>query len=168
MENEEKKDFFKSLAGALKERDNPKDLKSGIIARVEEVEPLVIVSFADGKIMLTENDELLISEFFRLRCNIDATGVLSETVPENTDNAEAITEVWPAGVEPLKGEMNADAEFVVEKPGYYGIKCHPHFTMGMVALIVAGEPTNKDQLDAFKAPGGAKKRWDDLVMQLAP
>ncbi len=92
MENEEKKDFFKSLAGALKERDNPKDLKSGIIARVEQVAPLVIVSYADGKIMLTENDELLISEFFRLRCNIDATGVLSETVPENTDNAEAITE----------------------------------------------------------------------------
>lgn len=92
MENEEKKDFFKSLAGALKERDNPKDLKSGIIARVEQVAPLVIVSYADGKIMLTENDELLISEFFRLRCNIDATGVLSATVPENTDNAEAITE----------------------------------------------------------------------------
>ena len=92
MENEEKKDFFKSLAGALKERDNPKDLKSGIIARVEQVAPLVIVSYADGRIMLTENDELLISEFFRLRCNIDATGVLSATVPENTDNAEAITE----------------------------------------------------------------------------
>lgn len=89
---DEKKDFFGFLAGELKGRDNPKDLKSGIIARVEQVAPLVIVSFADGKIMLTENDELLISEFFRLRCNIDATGVLSATVPENTDNAEAITE----------------------------------------------------------------------------
>lgn len=92
MAGEEKKDFFKTLAGALKERDNPKDLKSGIIARVEQVSPLVIVSYADGKIMLTENEELLISEFFRLRCNIDATGVLSATVPKNTDNAEAITE----------------------------------------------------------------------------
>jgi hypothetical protein len=56
----------------------------------------------------------------------------------------------------------------VEKPGFYGIKCHPHFTMGMVALIVAGEPTNKAQLDAFKAPGGAKKRWDELVKQITP
>ncbi len=37
--------------------------------------------------------------------------------------------------------------------------------MGMVALIVAGEPTNKAQLDAFKAAGGAKKRWDELVAQ---
>ena len=38
--------------------------------------------------------------------------------------------------------------------------------MGMVALIVAGEPTNKDQFEAFKAPGGAKKRWDELVAQV--
>lgn len=89
---EEQKDFFSVLADELKGRDNPKDLKSGIIARVEQVAPLVIVSYADGKIMLTENDELYISEFFRLRCNIDKTGVLSADVPANTDNAEAITE----------------------------------------------------------------------------
>jgi pseudoazurin len=90
------------------------------------------------------------------------------TIVDKNHNAEAIKEVWPEGVEPLKGEMNQDAEFVVDKPGYYGIKCLPHYTMGMVALIVAGEPTNKDQLDAFKAPGGAKKRWDELLKQLNP
>ena len=91
-------------------------------------------------------------------------------VVDKNHNAEAITEVWPAGVEPLKGEMNQDAEFVAEKPGYYGIKCKPHYTMGMVALIVAGEPTNKDQIDAYKFPGSltAQKRWDDLVKQAAP
>lgn len=89
---EEQKNFFNLLADNLKKRDNPKDLKSGIIARVEKIDPLVIVSYADGKIMLTENEELLISEFFRLRCNIDKTGVLSSNVPENTDNAEAISE----------------------------------------------------------------------------
>lgn len=89
-------------------------------------------------------------------------------IVDKSHNAEAIAEVWPEGVEPLKGEMNQDAEFVAEKPGIYGIKCRPHYTMGMVALIVAGEPTNKDQLDAFKAPGGAKKRWDELLKQLNP
>lgn len=92
MSGEEQKDFFKVLADELKGRDNPTDLKSGIIARVEEIDPLIIVSYADGKIMLTENEELLISEFFRLRCNIDKTGVLSSSVPDNTDNAEAISE----------------------------------------------------------------------------
>ncbi len=38
--------------------------------------------------------------------------------------------------------------------------------MGMVALIVAGEPTNKAQFKAFSAPGGAKKRWDELAAQI--
>jgi pseudoazurin len=84
---------------------------------------------------------------------------------DKNHNAEAIKDVWPEGVEPLKGEMNSDAEFVAEKPGYYGIKCLPHYTMGMVALIVVGEPTNKAQLDAFSAPGGAKKRWAELAAQ---
>ena len=85
---------------------------------------------------------------------------------DKNHNAESITEVWPEGVEPFKGEMNSDAEFVAEKPGIYGIKCHPHYTMGMVAIIVAGEPTNKDQFTAFKAPGGAKKRWEELAAQV--
>lgn len=87
----EQKDFFGVLAGELKGRNNPTDLKSGIIAKVEQVEP-VIVSYSDGKIMLSENEELLISEFFRLRCNIDKTGTLSSTVPGDTDSAEAVIE----------------------------------------------------------------------------
>ncbi len=87
-------------------------------------------------------------------------------IVDKNHNAEAITEVWPEGVEPLKGEMNQDAEFVAEKPGIYGIKCHPHYTMGMVALIIAGEPANVDQFKAFKAPGGAKKRWEELAAQV--
>ena len=106
-----------------------------------------------GKFMVFEPDFL----------KVEPGDTVKFTLVDKNHNAEAIKDVWPEGVEPLKGEMNHDAEFVVEKPGYYGIKCMPHFTMGMVALIVAGEPTNKAQLDSFKAPGGAKKRWDALL-----
>jgi pseudoazurin len=113
-----------------------------------------------GKFMLFEPDFLKVAP----------GDTVKFVLVDKSHNAEAITEVWPAGVEPLKGEMNADAEFVAEKPGYYGIKCRPHYTMGMVALIVAGEPTNKDQLDAYKPPGtmGAQKRWEELLKQLSP
>ena len=62
--------------------------------------------------------------------------------------------------------MNQNAEFVAEKPGIYGIKCHPHYTMGIVALIIAGEPTNMEQFKAFSAPAGAKKRWAELAAQV--
>ena len=111
-----------------------------------------------GKFMVFEPDFL----------KVEPGDTVRFVIVDKNHNAEAIKEVWPEGVEPLKGDMNEDAEFVVEKPGYYGIKCLPHYTMGMVALIVAGEPTNQSQLDAYKAPGGAKKRWDELVTQITP
>lgn len=90
---ENKKDFFSVLADELNNRNNPKDLKSAIIARVEQITPLIIVSYADGKIMLQEDDELIISEWFRFRCNIDSTGVLSSTVTSELDSAQGIKEV---------------------------------------------------------------------------
>ena len=31
----------------------------------------------------------------------------------------------------------------IDKPGVYGFKCKPHYGMGMVGLIVVGEPVNK-------------------------
>ena len=109
-----------------------------------------------GKFMVFEPDFL----------KVEPGDTVKFVVVDKNHNAEAITEVWPEGVEPLKGQMNQDAEFVAEKPGIYGIRCHPHYTMGMVALIVAGDPANKDQFKAFIAPGGAKKRWADLATQV--
>lgn len=87
------KDFFDVLAGELKSRNNPVDLKSCIIARVEQIDPVLIVSYAERKIFLTENDELLISEWFRFRCNIDKTTELSANVPSDLESAQAVTEV---------------------------------------------------------------------------
>ncbi len=109
-----------------------------------------------GKFMVFEPDFL----------KVEPGDTVKFVLVDKNHNAEAINEVWPEGVEPLKGEMNQNAEFVAEKPGIYGIKCHPHYTMGMVALIIAGEPTNMDQFKAFTAPGGAKKRWAELAAQV--
>ena len=97
---EEQKDFFKVLAGELKDRDNPSDLKSGIIARVEQISPKIIVSYSESKIFLTENEELLISEWFRFRCNIDKTSVLSSNVPTKISSAKNVTETHSNGGAP--------------------------------------------------------------------
>lgn len=86
-----KPDLADILVGELKKRDNPTDLKTGIIGVVKQLEPLV-VSINEGAINLTENDNLLISEWFRFRCNINKTEALSSGVPEDLSNAEAVTE----------------------------------------------------------------------------
>lgn len=86
-----KPDLISTLAEELNKRNNPTDLKAGIIGVVKQLEPLV-VSINEGAINLTENDNLLISEWFRFRCNIDKTGALSSTVPSDLDSATAVTE----------------------------------------------------------------------------
>lgn len=81
-------------------------------------------------------------------------------------NAETIPEIWPEGAEPFKGEMSKDVVLTVEKEGVYGIKCLPHYPLGMMALVVVGDPVNADQVSAFKPPAPAQKRFDALAGQL--
>ncbi|WP_072392616.1 pseudoazurin [Hyphomicrobium sp. CS1GBMeth3] len=82
-------------------------------------------------------------------------------------NAEAIPKLWPEGAEEFKGKLNEEIVLKIEKPGVYGIKCMPHYPMGMIALIVAGdELPNKDQLESYKPAGTAQKRYEELKAQV--
>lgn len=82
---------FTQLAKEFKKRDNPSSLKEGVTGTVLSTAPLC-VSLADGAITLKEGERLIVCEWFKFRCDIDKTGVLSNTVPSNTNNAESITE----------------------------------------------------------------------------
>ena len=53
-------------------------------------------------------------------------------------NAQTIPGMLPAGEAEQKGAMGKDFILKVGKPGIYGIKCLPHYAMGMVALVVVG------------------------------
>lgn len=76
-------------------------------------------------------------------------------------NAESIPELVPAGVTPVKGAMGKEVVVKITKPGVYGFKCMPHWTMGMVFIAKAGDaavdPTATNALIA-KAPPLTKKR----------
>ncbi len=86
-----KPDLAQILASELKKRNNPTDLKPSIIGIVKQLSPL-IVSIEDGAFLLTEDDNLLVSEWFRFRCNIDQTGALSSDVPASLESAKGVTE----------------------------------------------------------------------------
>jgi pseudoazurin len=89
-------------------------------------------------------------------------------VPTNKGhNAEAIPALWPEGAAEFKGEMNTEAVLTLDKPGIYGIKCLPHYPMGMMALIQAGDATNAAQLDTYKPAATAEKRYEELKAELA-
>src|SRR3954469_775416 len=57
-------------------------------------------------------------------------------------NAESIKGMLPADATPFVGKNNEDVTVTFDKPGAYGVRCMPHYGMGMVALIVVGIPGN--------------------------
>ena len=81
-------------------------------------------------------------------------------------DAASINGMLPDGVQPFKGEMSKPITITIGAEGVYGVKCVPHYGMGMVALIVAGKPVNLDQAKAVKQPGKAKAAFADLFAQV--
>ncbi len=82
-------------------------------------------------------------------------------------NAESIKGMWPDGVEPFKSGFNHPYTLKIEKEGVYGIKCTPHYGMGMVALVVAGKPDNLEAARAVKHPGKAQPSFTALLDEAA-
>jgi pseudoazurin len=83
-------------------------------------------------------------------------------------NAETISTMLPTGATPMKGLMNKEVMMTVTKPGLYGIKCMPHYSMGMVALVQVGKPTPADiaAAKAVKLPPFAAKRMTAILSKV--
>ena len=85
---------------------------------------------------------------------------------DKSHNAESIKNMLPAGTAPFAGKMNEDVSVTFDKPGAYGVKCMPHYAMGMVALIVVGKPDNLDEAKAVPQSGKAKQVFATLFDRL--
>jgi pseudoazurin len=81
-------------------------------------------------------------------------------------NAETIKGMLPADATPFVGKLNQDISVTFDKPGVYGVKCLPHYGMGMVALVVVGTPVNKDEAMAVTHPGKAKQVFATLFARI--
>ena len=96
-----------------------------------------------------------------------APGDTIKFVPtDKSHNAETIKGMIPEGVEAFKTKMNEEYSVTLGKEGVYGIKCTPHYGMGMVALIVVGKPVNADEAKAVKQTGKAKTHFSELFGQV--
>jgi len=82
-------------------------------------------------------------------------------------NVENIKDMLPAGVEQFKSKIGKDYVLTLTAEGLYGVKCTPHYVMGMVALIQAGAPLNKKAVVSAKLLGKAKPRFEPLAAQIA-
>lgn len=82
-------------------------------------------------------------------------------------NAETIKGMLPAEAAAFVGKPGEDVAVTFDKPGVYGIKCLPHYGMGMVAMVVVGTPANIEEAKAVPQVGKAKQVMAGLFDKLA-
>jgi len=83
-------------------------------------------------------------------------------------NAETIKGMIPADAEKFKSKIDEEFSVTLTEPGVYGIRCKPHYGLGMVALIVVGAPGNVEEAKALAAriPTKPKEVFAELFAQL--
>lgn len=84
----------------------------------------------------------------------------------NGHNAASIPGMAPQGAKPFTGRINEEIEVRFDVPGLYGVRCMPHYTMGMVMLVRVGddESSSVQQLQIPPdVPAAAQKRLHDIA-----
>ncbi len=81
-------------------------------------------------------------------------------------NAELIPGMMPDKAQPFSGKTGQDLTVKFDRPGIYGYRCAIHYTMGMVGLVIVGDPVNEDAVRKVAQPRDAKARFDQLFTAL--
>lgn len=80
-------------------------------------------------------------------------------------NAATIDSMLPEGATPFKSRLGEVFEITLTAPGIYGIKCSPHFAMGMVMLIAVGDAPLPSTLPQ-DLPPRARQRFDEILARI--
>lgn len=79
-------------------------------------------------------------------------------------NAATIDGMIPEGAEPFRSRLNEVFEVTLTVQGNYGIKCSPHYAMGMVMMVQVGDAPDISLPDDL--PKRAKDRFDAILAKL--
>lgn len=83
-------------------------------------------------------------------------------------NTQSVKGMLPDGVKKWKSKISKDFEITFDVEGTYGYKCTPHYSMGMVGVIVVGDGSaNMEAAKGAKAPKKAAKAFKALFEQAA-
>ena len=79
-------------------------------------------------------------------------------------DAMSVPGMLPDGAQPFEGQIGKDVTVTFTQPGVYGVKCKPHYVMGMVGVVVVGDAApNLEAAKAAKNPGKAGKVFAALL-----
>jgi len=93
-------------------------------------------------------------------------GDIIKFIPEDRGHSvQSEEEMLPEGAEGWASKINEEFEVTVEAEGAYGYICKPHYTTGMVGLLLVGNVENLDAIKEAKHRGRAKKRFEEYFAQ---
>jgi len=127
------------------------------LAAAAEVEIKMLNKGSDGGMMVFEP----------ALAKIEPGDTVKFVATDKGHNAETIKGMLPEGAASFVGKTGEDVIVKFDQAGVYGVKCLPHYGMGMVALIVVGTPANLDQAKAVPQVGKAKQVFATLFEKLA-
>lgn len=125
-------------------------------AAAAEIEVKMLNKGSDGGIMVFEPALV----------KIDPGDTVKFVAADKGHNAASIKGMLPDGAVPFVGKNGEDISVKFDQAGVYGVKCLPHYAMGMVAMIVVGTPTNIEQAKAVPQVGKAKQMFATLFEKL--
>ena len=116
--------------------------------------------------MLNQNDAGERMVFSQELIRAEVGDVIRFLPTDKSHNAQSVKGAVPEGQKAFKGKMNKVVEFTVTETGMSAIVCLPHQSLGMVALVVAGDDiSNADQILKARIPGKGKDKIEALVEQ---
>lgn len=90
-----------------------------------------------------------------------AVGDTVKFVPQDKGhNAESIEGMLPEGAVPFASKINEEIDVTFDIPGVYGVRCKPHFAMGMVMAIAVGDAKAPEDFLEGRLPKKAKERLE--------
>jgi len=81
-------------------------------------------------------------------------------------DVHSVNGMIPDGAQPIDGKTNQDTKVTFNQPGVYVITCKIHTLMGMMCVVVVGDPVNIDQIDPSALPARAKAKILTLLNQI--
>ncbi len=101
---------------------------------------------------------------------IDVTGYdLSACGGTHVERTGGIGVIAIGSAEKFKGGINQEVTLKVDKEGVYGVKCMPHYAMGMVALIqvgAAGSNLDAVRTAVARTPPIARRRFTEMLTRI--
>jgi pseudoazurin len=94
-------------------------------------------------------------------------GDIIDFVPvDKGHDVHSVSGMIPDGAQPFEGKTNQDIKVTFNQPGVYVIACKLHTSMGMVGVVVVGEPVNLGKIDPSVLPPRAKAKLQALLGQI--